>query len=108
MDFDLAEGVAVLERTPAALRALLGGLPPAWTDANEGPDTWSPYIVVGHLMGGVSPQATRADPCFRRDDGDSQSRPGEPRHPAPRAAGLVRSAPRREYCHARRVDADRL
>jgi hypothetical protein len=52
MDFDLAEGVAVLERTPAALRALLGGLPPAWTDANEGPDTWSPYIVVGHLVHG--------------------------------------------------------
>jgi hypothetical protein len=52
MDFDLAEGVAVLERTPATLRALLGGLPPAWTDATEGPDTWSPYIVVGHLIHG--------------------------------------------------------
>ena len=52
MDFDLAQGVAVLERTPATLRALLGGLPPAWTDATEGPDTWSPYIVVGHLIHG--------------------------------------------------------
>ena len=52
MDFDLAQGVAVLERTPATLRALLAGLPPAWTDATEGPDTWSPYIVVGHLIHG--------------------------------------------------------
>ena len=52
MDFDLALGVAVLERTPGTLRALLGGLPPAWTDATEGPDTWSPYIVVGHLIHG--------------------------------------------------------
>ena len=52
MDFDLAQGVAVLERTPGTLRALLGGLPPAWTDATEGPDTWSPYIVVGHLIHG--------------------------------------------------------
>ena len=52
MDFDLAQGVALLERTPATLRALLGGLPPAWTDATEGPDTWSPYIVVGHLIHG--------------------------------------------------------
>ena len=52
MDFDFALGVAVLERTPATLRALLGGLPPAWTDATEGPDTWSPYIVVGHLIHG--------------------------------------------------------
>jgi hypothetical protein len=42
MDFDLAQGVAVLERTPGTLRALLAGLPPAWTDATEGPDTWSP------------------------------------------------------------------
>jgi uncharacterized damage-inducible protein DinB len=52
MNFDLAAGVAVLERTPAALRALLGGLPPAWTDATEGPDTWSPYVVLGHLVHG--------------------------------------------------------
>mgnify|MGYP006201568935 CR=1 FL=1 len=24
----------------------------AWTDAAEGPDTWSPYVVVGHLVHG--------------------------------------------------------
>jgi hypothetical protein len=52
MDFDLANGVAVLERTPATLRSLLHGLSPAWTDATEGPDTWSPYVVVGHLIHG--------------------------------------------------------
>jgi len=26
--------------------------PAAWTDANEGPDTWSPFDVVGHLIQG--------------------------------------------------------
>ena len=52
MDFDLKNGTAILERTPATLRALLDGLPPAWTDATEGPDTWSPYVVVGHLIHG--------------------------------------------------------
>ncbi|HEX8029845.1 MAG TPA: DinB family protein [Vicinamibacterales bacterium] len=52
MDFELTEGIAVLERTPSTLRELLDGLPPAWTDATEGPDTWSPYIVVGHLIHG--------------------------------------------------------
>ena len=31
---------------------MLGGLPQAWTDATEGPDTWSPYTVVGHLIHG--------------------------------------------------------
>lgn len=50
MEFDLANGLAVLERTPGALRAMLSGLSPAWTDATEGPDTWSPYVVVGHLV----------------------------------------------------------
>lgn len=52
MSFDLSHGIAVLERTPRTLRALLGGLPPAWTDATEGPDTWSPSTVVGHLIHG--------------------------------------------------------
>lgn len=52
MDFDLTTGVAVLERTPHALRALLAGLPAAWTDATEGAGTWSPAAVVGHLVHG--------------------------------------------------------
>jgi hypothetical protein len=50
MDFDLGTGVAVLERTPQTFRAMLAGLSPAWTDATEGPDTWSPYVIVGHLI----------------------------------------------------------
>lgn len=50
--FDLAEGIAVLERTPAALAALLGGLPHAWTSVNEGEGTWSAFDVVGHLIDG--------------------------------------------------------
>lgn len=50
MDFDLTTGTQLLERTPHALRALLAGLSPAWTDATEGPDTWSPRTVVVHLI----------------------------------------------------------
>ncbi len=52
MDFDLAETLAVLTRTPESLRALLGGLPASWTANNEGPDTWSPYDILGHLIHG--------------------------------------------------------
>ena len=52
MDFDLTTGTAVLERTPATLRAMLAGLPSAWTDATEGPETWSAYVIVGHLIHG--------------------------------------------------------
>src|SRR5947208_15530297 len=52
MEFDLDKGLAVLTRTPATLRELLPGLPSPWTSANEGPDTWSPQDVVGHLIHG--------------------------------------------------------
>jgi hypothetical protein len=44
------ESIALLERTPVSLDALLRGLPEAWIFATEGEGTWSPYIVVGHLI----------------------------------------------------------
>ena len=52
MDLSPADAVAVLERTPASLRALLDGLPDAWLLANEGPETFSPRDVIGHLIHG--------------------------------------------------------
>lgn len=52
MDFELTTGIAVLERTPHTLSAMLSGLSSAWTDADEGPETWSPYVIVGHLIHG--------------------------------------------------------
>ena len=48
----LEDAVAILERTPAALGALLRGVPDTWARATEGEDTWSPYDVVGHLAHG--------------------------------------------------------
>jgi hypothetical protein len=50
--FDLDEGCAILERTPAVLRAWLSGLPEPWARADEGPETWNPFDVVGHLIDG--------------------------------------------------------
>lgn len=50
MTYTLADAVAVLERTPASLDALLRGLPDRWTTGNEGPETWSPFDVIGHLI----------------------------------------------------------
>jgi DinB superfamily len=46
----LDETLSLLERTPATLRALLEGLPESWLDADEGPDTFSPRDVLGHLI----------------------------------------------------------
>jgi hypothetical protein len=48
----LEECLCVLTRTPATLNLLLRDLPDSWTSANEGPGTWSPYVVVGHLIHG--------------------------------------------------------
>jgi len=52
MSFELSQAMAVLERTPASLDALLRGLDADWTRATEGPDTFSPFDVVGHLIDG--------------------------------------------------------
>lgn len=50
--FSVEDAVAVLERTPASLSALLRGLPETWARATEGEGTWSPYDVIGHLIHG--------------------------------------------------------
>ena len=50
----LDDAVAILERTPASLGALLEGLPERWVRATEGDGTWSPYDVIGHLIHGES------------------------------------------------------
>lgn len=52
MAFELDEAAAILARTPTALRGLLSGVPEAWARADEGPGTWSPYDIVGHLIHG--------------------------------------------------------
>jgi hypothetical protein len=49
MDFSLALGTEVLSRTPTVLRAMFSDLSEGWTRSDEGPGTWSPYQVVGHL-----------------------------------------------------------
>jgi hypothetical protein len=52
MDFELAKALEILERTPAMLERLLDGLSDDWVLRNEGPDSWSPYDVIGHLIEG--------------------------------------------------------
>ena len=52
MEFDLTEGLAVLRRTPGTLRALLAGLPEPWVRGTEGPETFSAFDNVGHLIDG--------------------------------------------------------
>ncbi len=50
MKQNLENTMALLSRTPAALDALLRGLPGEWTHGEEGEGTWSVFDVVGHLI----------------------------------------------------------
>ena len=52
MEFNLDRAIQVLERTPASLRALLAGIDDSWTRGTEGPDTFSAFDNVGHLIDG--------------------------------------------------------
>lgn len=52
MDLTLPLSIQPLERTPRVLRAMLAGLDEAWIRTNYGPDTFSPFDVVGHLIHG--------------------------------------------------------
>ncbi len=52
MEFQLEDAIAVLSRTPATLRSLLGGVGEAWVDGAYGEGTFSPFDVLGHLVHG--------------------------------------------------------
>lgn len=52
MSLHVDEALEVLERTPAVLDRLLRGIGAAWHRADEGPETWSAFDVVGHLVHG--------------------------------------------------------
>jgi hypothetical protein len=52
MEFELAHAIEILQRTPATLSSLLRDLPEPWLVQNEGPETWSPYDIIGHLIHG--------------------------------------------------------
>lgn len=52
MEFELTHASDILRRTPAILNSLLRDLPEPWLVQNEGPDTWSPYDIIGHLIHG--------------------------------------------------------
>ncbi len=52
MQYSIKKSCEILERTPMVLQSLLTGLGDEWVQNNEGPDTFSPYDVIGHLIYG--------------------------------------------------------
>lgn len=52
MKYSIERSIEILERTPAALNSMLSGIGDDWVMNNEGPETFSPYDVIGHLVHG--------------------------------------------------------
>ncbi len=73
--FSVDEAVPLLARTPHTLDAWLRDLPDCWTKANEGPDTWTLFDIVGHLIHG---ERTDWMPRARLILAEGDSRPFEP------------------------------
>lgn len=48
--FSVDHIIQILSKTPSLLQTLLSELPDQYIKANEGPDTWSAFDVVGHLV----------------------------------------------------------
>jgi hypothetical protein len=75
MEHNLNATIAILSRTPAVLDSLLRDLPDAWTQTNEGENTWSPFDIVGHLIHG---ERTDWMPRARRILEDGEARAFDP------------------------------
>lgn len=52
MEFRLDLAIDVLRRTPGTLQTLLGGIDEVLARGNEGPETFSPFDNLGHLIDG--------------------------------------------------------
>jgi DinB family protein len=52
VEFSFDAALPIWRRTPSVVRTLLADLPSDWIDKTEGPGTWSPFDVVGHLIHG--------------------------------------------------------
>lgn len=50
MNFSVAKTIEILSRSPSVYKTLLFDLSTEWTHAHEGPDTWSAFDIVGHLI----------------------------------------------------------
>ena len=75
MDFELQHAIEILSSTPSTLDSMLRTLPESWLSQNEGPETWSPHDIVGHLIHG---EETDWIPRAKIILEDGEARPFEP------------------------------
>jgi hypothetical protein len=70
MKFELQKSIAILERTPTVLRALLADLPPGWTETDGDAGNWQAFDVVGHLIHGEKTDWIPRAEIILRERGD--------------------------------------
>src|ERR1700756_150681 len=75
MKFNLAEAIVILERTPFVIENMLKDIPDEFVINNEGPDTWSPYDIVGHFIHGEKTDWIVRMNIILSDSGDKKFTP---------------------------------
>ncbi|MFZ7116130.1 MAG: DinB family protein [Bacteroidota bacterium] len=73
--YKIEDAILILERTPMILSMQLKDLPEKWVHSNEGPDTWSPFDVMGHLLHGESTDWIARLEIIMSDSGDKTFKP---------------------------------
>jgi hypothetical protein len=71
--YDPATAMAVLERTPETLRALLDRIPMAARSERPRPDVWSPHEVLAHLRDAQGVLDQRVALILERDEPDLEA-----------------------------------
>lgn len=75
MKYDIKKSIEILERTPFVIESMLKGISKEWSVPNEGPDTWSPYDVVGHLIHGETTDWITRMEIILSEKGNKKFRP---------------------------------
>ena len=75
MEYTVQHGIEILERTPKILESFLKDLSDDWIMCNEGPDTWTAFDIVGHLIHGERTDWTQRLKIILSDDPDKTFTP---------------------------------
>lgn len=108
MDFDFDLSAEVLRRTPATLQSLLGGLAEPWVRGTEGPETFSPFDVVGHLIDGEETDWMPRARIILGKGGDKRFEPYDRFRHRARNAGRTLSSLLSEFAQLRAANLDVL
>jgi hypothetical protein len=108
MDFNLDLSAEVLRCTPPTLQSLLGGLAEPWVRGTEGPETFSPFDVVGHLIDGEETDWMPRARIILGKGGDKRFEPYDRFRHRARNAGRTLSSLLSEFAQLRAANLDVL